>query len=375
MPLYREVYIENSKTLADSGTETIDLALVDPLSMLDIRVNAKNGATSNKNSPISRCITNIEVVDGSDKIYSLDGMLSQAISYYMSGRVPAQYRQAGPSENQSDNFMLYFGRRLWDPLYALVPNAFRNLQLKVSWDLANVNSVGATGFLTNTAQLTVIARIMEELPTPPVGYMMSKDHYSWTTPASGDERVDLPTDHPYVLFALRAWETETKLQSTITNLKLSLDQDKKIPFDLETWDLLMLMQNMYGPLSLDQHIFAGTEENVQTWLGFLETATVTPETDSQAPTDLNALVNVHGVDSGHVNLVSRNPADTAAVEAIHHLRVSGQALNHTLAYPFGEIADPASWLMAPTYGSIKAIVTQGNAGAAANMGLVQARRY
>ena len=375
MPKYRDVFLEKEKTLADSGTETIELAVVDPISEIQIRVKNKNGATSNKNNPISRNVTKIEIVDGSNVIYSMSGMLAQALSYYQRGVVPSMQRQGGPSENQEDLYIVRFGRWLWDPIYALVPQAFRNLQLKITWNFATVTAIGATGFLTNNGKLSIIARIIEGLETTPTAFLLAKDHYDWTTAASGDERISLPTDHDYVMMLFRAWETEVKLYTTITNLKLSIDQDKIIPFDIPAWDLLKQMENDFGLITLEQHIYATTEENIQTWLGVGESAVVIPETLSSDPTTLYGVANIYGLDSGHVNLVHRNPGNTAAVTNILHLILRGQALNHCFCIPFGNMGDPDSWLKAPSAGEIKAIITQGNAGAAASLVLLQAKLY
>lgn len=371
MPKFREVYIEKDKTLADSGTLVTELAVVDPVSEIHIRFKAKNGATSNKNNPICKNISKIELVDGSTVIYSLNGFMAQSMSYYQRKQVPSMQRQGGPSENQEDHFVLRFGRWLWDPVFALVPAKFRNLQLKITWSL----TASATEWLTASAKITIIARVMEDMASEPSHYMMAKSHYSWTTAGSGDERIALPSDHPYALMLFRAWETEVKLYSTISNLKLSLDQDKDIPFDMESWDFLKMMENEYGIIQLEQHIYAGTEENIQTWLGVGETVVVTPETDPTDPTTFRAHANIYGVDSGHVNLVSRGSDHATDTSGILQMIAKGQALNHCYCIPFGRMEDPNTYLPAPEYGDVKAIITQGNEGAAANLALLQARAY
>ena len=375
MPRYRDVYIEKSLTLADSGTETIELAVIDPISEIHIRFKAKNGGTSNKNNPIARNISKIEIIDGANVIYSLDGMTAQAMSYYQRRVLPFMQRQGGPSENQEEHFILRFGRALWDREYGLVPNTFRNLQLKITWNLATVTAVGATGFLSNSAKLTIIARIMEDLATSPIAYMMAKSHFAWTTAASGDERISLPTDHPYVLMMLRAWESTTKLQSTIDNLKLSIDQDKEIPFDLDSEDFIHWMENEYGLFTLEQHIFAADQDTIETWLGSGETLVVTPETASGGPTTFRAHLHAYGIDSGHFTLASQGSDHSTGSEDIIQMIARGQCLNHCFVYPFGLMAEPDSWLPAPDRGDIKAIITQGNAGAAADLVLLQARPY
>jgi len=371
MPKYRDYYIENEKTLANSGTVVIELAVVDPISEIHIRFKAKNGATSNKNNPICKNISKIEIVDGSNVIYSLNGYMAQAMSYYQRRVMPSMQRQGGPSENQEDHFIIRFGRWLWDPIFALVPAKFRNLQLKITWAL----NISGTTWLTDSAKLTIIAKIMEDMAAEPSHFMMAKSHYSWTTVASGEERIALPSDHPYALMLFRAWETETKLQSTITNLKLSLDQDKDIPFNLSSWDFLKAMENEFGLFTLEQHVFAGTEENVQTHMGVGETIVATSESAPAGAGVTNTYPALHGVDSGHANIALTDSAGTDDVDSIIQMVTRGQALNHCFAYPFGLMNDPDTYLKAPDYGDVKAILTQGNAGAAANFALLQLKAY
>ena len=375
MGKYRDVFIENDKTLGDSGTEIIELSVVDPISELLIKIKNKNGATSNKNNPIMRNISKIEVVDGANVIYSLSGPLAQSMSYYQRRILPSMQRQGGPGENQEDWFVLRFGRYLWDKMFALTPLAFRNLQLKITYDFATVNAVGATGFLTANGKLTVIARIMEDDNVKPVASLMAKNHYNFTSAASGDERIPLPTDHDYVMMLVRAWESNVKLYTTISNLKLNIDSDKDIPFDMDSWQMLKMMENEFGLITLEQHIYATTEENIQSWLGVGETAVITPETLSSDPTTQYALANIYGIDSGHLNLVHRNAANNAAVTNILQLIVRGQALNHCFAIPFGLMSDPDTWFKAPSVGDVKAVLTQGNAGASVDIALLQARAY
>jgi hypothetical protein len=305
----------------------------------------------------------------------MSGMLAQAMSYYQRRVVPSMQRQGGPDENQEDLYVIRFGRWLWDPAYALVPASFRNLQLKVTYNFATVTAIGATGFVTGNGKLTVICRLMEGAGVAPAGYLMAKNHYNWTTAASGDERIVLPTDHDYVMMMLRAWETEVKLYTTIDNIKLSIDQDRDIPFDLGAWDALKMMENDFGLITLEQHVYATTEENIQTWLGVGETAVVVPETAPGDPTTFRAHLNVYGVDSGHLNLTSDGSDHATNSAGIVQLIARGQALNHCIALPFGNMDDPESWLSVKEIGDIKAIITQGNAGASADLVLLQARMY
>ena len=368
MPRYRDVYIENGKTLADSGTVTIDIAVVDPISELLVNMWADNGGTSNKNNPIPRNISKIEIVDGSDVIFSMDGRLAHALAYYMDGRQHDLDIAEWETSTQSVNIPLRFGRWLWDPLYALVPQSFRNLQLKISWNLAAVNPVGATGYATGTGRLTVIAKLMEGLEAAPIGFIMSKNHYSFTSSASGEERVDLPTDHPYVMMMLRAWESGINMSSTLTKVKISIDEDKIIPLDLDMGDVRRRVIDQYGLIDVPIQFKGNDSEVHQCFLGFLNT--LVPVANAAG-----VIVGLGTFDAAQYTLYLRNHDGTTPTAVTVFLTVNGQLPWNTVLIPFGVFDDPTTYLMAPAHGSIKAILTQGNAGAEVDVILAQLRNY
>ena len=122
--------------------------------------------------------------------------------------------------------------------------------------------------------------------------------------------------------------------------------------------------------------FGATEHIFQTWLGSHETGILIPETVQTAATTVAAIANVSDIGAGQAHVYTIQPDGTTAAEKlIYQARITGQALNHTFAYPFGTGGDPASWLQAPDLGSIKAYLTQGTASADATIALLQARAY
>lgn len=368
MPRYRDVYLEQGKTLADSGTHTIDISPVDPISELLVNIWAKNGATSNKDAPIPRIITKIEVIDGADVLFSMDGRTAHALYYYMTGNRPQIAIREEGGLSQSCNIPLLFGRWLWDPQFALDPTRFRNLQLKVSWNLAAVRAVGATGFLTGNAQLSVIAKVMEGLETPPAAFMMSKNHYSWTTAASGDERIALPSDYPYALIMLRAWESGVSMTDSVTNLKLNIDFDKVIPIDMELGDIINRVEDHYGSVDLPILFEGDSSENHELWMG--------DASDLQATAvEADRYVSLLLFSAGRYQLGIYNNLGAAQLAQTVNVRIVGQCPWNCVAIPVGIISDPATYLMAPEHGDIKLVVTQGNAGAEADLILTQLRGY
>ena len=308
------------------------------------------------------------MVDGADVIYSMDGRLAHATSYYVSKKLPHMFNAEAGDVTQIAYIPLKFGRWLWDPIVALDPSKFKNLQLKITWNLAAVNAVGSTGFATDTAKLSVIARVMEGLETPPTHFMMHKDQYSWTTGASGDERVALPTDYPYAMLMIRAFEAGVQVSDSIENVKLNIDFDKVIPIDMSITDIKGLIVDQYGIIEIDNRFKGDDNEAHEAWLGDVKfISAIGGARDILASASL--------IDAGRytLRLITTAGVDQLNVEAF--VIAKGQLPWNCIIIPFGIIEDPTTYLQAQAHGDIKAILTQGNVGAEANVVLTQLRNY
>lgn len=368
MAKYREIYLEKDKTLADSGSQTIEVAVVDPISEIFVKLYATNGATSNKGSPVARCITKIEVFDGADKLFSMDGRLAHALGYYRSSKIPMITLNEAANYVQSVHIPIRFGRRLWDHQLALVPQAFRNLQLKITWNLAEVNAVGATGFVTGTGRLTVIAKVMEGLEAAPTAFIMSKDHFSFTSAASGDERISIPTDFPYIDLMIRAFESGVEMTSSLTNLKLSLDFDKDVPFDFSADDVKGRMIEQFGEFELASMIVSDNAEAHESHIGIVSNIAVVPN-------GAGTVFGVTALGGGKFTMSQQTDAGVAKNAVTSFVRAVGQAIWNCYYFTFGNLDDPSQYLLAPEHGDIKVHLTQGNAGAECNIVLSQLRSY
>jgi len=368
MPVkYRDTYLEDEKTISDAGTETIDLDLADPITELYIEMEATNGATSNIANPIARNISKIEIVDGSEVLFSLSGQQAIASAAFDLGYFPNRDISGVGGETQRDSFPIRFGRYLGDRELAFDPKRFTNPQLKITWDLATVNALGATGYTSGSGKLTVVARVMEGLSPAPGRFLMTKEHYSWTTAASGDERIDLPTDYPYRRLMVRSYEAGIALSAALTKLKLSVDQDKYVPFSLNAEELTRFMQEAYGRFEIALREYAADGGTVELWLdeslrGLIAAAAadvisaVTGWSAARAST-------VEMVDSGGIAVANAN----------NNFWASGLCPESTYAIPFGKQDDIADWFQAQEYGSIRLFATQGNAGGAASVFIQQLR--
>ncbi len=209
---------------------------------------------------------------------------------------------------------------------------------------------------------------MEGLEAPPAGFMMSKNHYSFTSAASGDERIALPTDYPYALMMLRAWESGVSMTDSITNFKLNIDFDKYIPLDIELGDLINRVEDAYGIMYLPILFEGDSSENHELWVGDASSMQATVvEADRYASVLLFS--------AGRYQLGIYNNAGVAQVAQTANVDIWGICPWNCVVIPFGLISDPATYLMAPEFGDIKAMLTQGNAGAETDLVLTQLRGY
>ncbi|RLC81856.1 MAG: hypothetical protein DRJ03_19720 [Chloroflexi bacterium] len=365
---YRDSYIEDALSLNNSGNKIIDIKVNDPISTLWLRFKATNHSTGpNADSPITRCISSIEIVDGSDVLYSLNGHQANANAAFDLGKMPNNTYQEEGTLTQTAQIPILFGRYIGDPEYYLHPGKFSNPQLKIAWDLETVNSIGANGFEDGSAELTLIAKIMEDAPDPK-GFLMTKEQYSWETDASGDERIDLPTDYPYRRLMLRSYEAGTSLTSAITDVKLSVDNDKYVPFDLHAKDLARQMPDWFGYFTQYMKGYGDDSDVRQLWLDRDLRIQLTPQYDDWNLGVLTAY-------AGQYTIYMRNEDGTNTTGKPWKCECKGACPESTLAYPFGDQMKPEDWFQAQTFGGIRLFVTQGNAGGDASVFIQQLRAY
>lgn len=367
---YRDSYIEKLKTLDDSDTEIMEITVKQPITELYIEMRASNaGSDAAKNSPLARCISKIELVDGSKILYSLSGQQAMANCCFDMGRFPCRVIQSTHGDSQLDTFPIRFGRRFGDVDYAFDPTRFTNPQLKITWNIDANGEVTATRRATGSGKLTVIARIMEDAP-PPTGFLMTKEVVNFTTAESGDERIPLPTDHPYRRLMVRSFESQVSPASHFTNLKLSMDQDTYIPFDISGGDQLRMMENYYGKFFLSHHLKGDNADLFELWVG-------SPWNGGGQLTGRIAgdIWSANHFWNGQLYTTTLKHNGSATAPNYFYAQAEGVCPENTFAFPFGNQDNPADWLKAPDFGSIRLFLTQGNIGGAASVFIQQEKLY
>lgn len=230
---YRLATIWPRKQYTADTTEIIDVDIQDPISQLIVTYEPDNNPTGGDTTGHpARCITKIELVDGSNVLFSLSGQEAQGLDFYHNKRVTPSLIVYPTGIYSEMIFNANFGRYLFDPLFALDPKKFTNLQLKITID------IDGGGDESNDGYLTVLAQIFDEKSIQPVGFLSAKELKQYTLTDAGHEYTDLPTDYAYKQLFLRAQRYGTGLENQIDTVKLSENVDKKIPLDHTMFQIL-----------------------------------------------------------------------------------------------------------------------------------------
>lgn len=228
-----------AEDLGEAGTKTIDINLRDIISRITVMFQATNVSETMGAHPAAN-ITKIELVDGSDVLFSLNGHQAQAVNFYDRSIQPYSYIDNIAGHNQRAVFGLDFGRFLYDQNIAFDPTKFTNPQLKISWD-EDLCEVDAT-----VNSCIIRAHIFDELAPTPAGFMMTKEVYSYTVAETGYEYIDLPTDYITQQIFVRSLLAENTFTTILDEIRLSEDNDKRIPVDLTVQEILRDVIEQWG---------------------------------------------------------------------------------------------------------------------------------
>lgn len=239
---YRLATILARESHSTDTTKVIDLNLADPVSQIQIVAEITNYSVAG--APVAhpaKCVTKIELVDGSDVLFSLTGQEAQAADWYHRKQEAQNIICNLASLNSEMVFNINFGRFLYDPLFAFNPKKFTNPQLKITLDI-NGGGQNATAVI-----LTVLAHIFDGKVVEPTGFFMHKEIKDYALAASTHEYTDLPTDYPYRKLFVRGQKYGTGPEYIFNTIKLSEDNDRKIPLYHTGWEILRAMVGQTKP--------------------------------------------------------------------------------------------------------------------------------
>lgn len=359
---YRKVTIHPRESLSSAGTKTITIRGVDVISRILIKFELYKSKHDMDNHAASD-ITKIELVDGSDALFSMTGLEAQALNIYdrkCGSMCKGQHMASCYDETW---YGLDFGRYLFDPELALDPKQFTNLQLKITYTLTTADT-GASA-----ARLEVFADVFDEKVVTPVGFLMSKEYYSYSCGDDGSyEYIDLPTDYPMRKMLVRAYTASYEPHYSIESVRLDEDNLKRTPIDIAVESYVTMMMSEW--------------QEVEEALAVI-TYTLTERTWYTTPA--NYFPSVAGVSTGD-ELISSPPGwpRGGAVTLYSHAGgqnffglVRGYCPNHCVEFPFGDPKDMNDWYDVTKIDNLRLRLESGDSGSsgAAAVILQQLRKY
>lgn len=331
---YRYVELFADKDPGASGTEIIDITTRDVITSIIVRFYGVAGSTTISEHPASN-ITKIELVDGSDVLYSLTGQCAEAIDFFQLKQPRANriyYRNGQPWVMLAK---LNFGRFIGDRELGFDPKKFTNPQLKITYNRAVSNTSAASG------KLFVKAIVFDDVQPTVRGFLMTKELKTYTPAANSFEYTDLPVDHPYRTLAIQCRKTGTRFGSTVADLKLSEDNDKKVPYDDKASILAQYASTLFG--TYQEFILAYVAAS-------LTGVYITPGLDVAVGAGVMGDIKASEVEIG-VGCLMNVARETAA--GYVQLNINGWLPHHVLALPFGRRDVIEDWYDVSRVGSLR----------------------
>lgn len=230
-----------AESAATAGTKTLDLNIANPISQIIVQIKA----TNTDNTPEAhgaKMISKIEIVDGSDLLFSMSGVEAQAMGYYHNGVMPFNVNNYRINAMNIQTFTLDFGRYLWDRELALDPRKFSNLQVKVTHNITNGGSSSTVG------NLAVFAHVFNVGVTEPIGVLMCKELYSYSLASSALETINLPVDRPYRKLVIQSIASGKNPHEQYNKVTLTVDNDRAVLVNNESVSNLIKYSNQNTPI-------------------------------------------------------------------------------------------------------------------------------
>lgn len=360
---YRLTTIHPRGAYTADTTVVIDIDAVDPISQLIIELAANITTDTSITAHAIACLTKIELIDGSDVLYSLSGYEAEAVDWYHNHNLNSPWNiYMGWGETQRF-IRMNFGRYLWDRELAFDPTKFRNPQLKLTLD------IDAGGATPTTNRLQVWGAMFDERKIAPVGFLMHKEIKSFPLTASAfHEYTDLPTDHPYRKLFIRAQKAGTEPNQVLDNIKLSEDQDRRIIVNHGTEDIFRTIAMLTPPVR--EHIHARVNTSATTFYCVPTTRVYMQGTEYESTSGAGAIASNGGA-GGRFRAIS------ATAQKYAQFFVTGWLPHASWEIPFGLQDDINDWFDPSRLGSLKADITTYAAATtdSAQIFLQQLRRY
>jgi hypothetical protein len=330
-----------SESIATAATKVIDLNLTDLVSRIVIQVKGTN-STGVPTAHPAKMVSKIELVDGSDVLFSLSGVEAQALNFYDEEELPENANMYVNDVMAIATFHINLGRYLWDKVLALDPRKFSNLQLKITHNKA------LGGGAPDAGTLSVIAFVMEAADANPTGFLMAKEIQSYALTSSAHEYISLPLDYSYRRLIIASLAAAKQPWEQFNKVKLSIDNDKQVLINnMSTSDLIKVFPHKRF---VEMLVGTGTGSAEGTYCTAAMEAFAAMAPLNSALAASSVLTQAYG---GYLTML----ADSAELV---QLLISGKCPHGSLNIPFGISDDIATYLDVSKVGALKFDITAGS---------------
>ena len=342
-----------------AGTKIVDIDTSDLISRISVHFKGTNNGNTPTAHP-AKMISKIELLDGSDILFSLSGIQAQAANFYNDGFDVFNTIDYRNDVMSIAVFNLDFGRFLYDKMLALDPTKFNNLQLKITHNMA------AGGSVPDAGNLGVYAEVMSREGINPIGFLMTKELKSFAMTSSAHEYSDLPVDYPYRQLIIQSLSAEKTPNEQFSKIKLSADADRMVI--VNNISTSVLSKFAHNRKRMHESIFGyGAGSAVEHF--------ITPTYD--------CTIVVGGVGTALTTAICQQAEGGSCdihVDTTEEFQgiISGYCPHGALALPMGDINEINDWLNVDTFKSLKLDLLAGSSvGSSSTCEIIsqQLRRY
>ena len=356
MANYRTIALLDAETATTAATKIVDLNLSEVISRITIEYAGTNNGSTPTAHPAT-IVSKIEVIDGSDVLVSMNGHEAQALDLLTTD--DTEYLSTTFIDNNivKPCFQLNFGRWVYDPVLALDPKRFRNLQLKIT------HSCATGGSAPDAGTLSVFLDLFDDKKVTPIGFLQSKEIFTYNPTASAAKYIDLPTDLIIRAIMLKGRYTALHPWDNINKVKLYEDEGRKVIIDnIKVSDLIKYYPN--------NRRFQETVRIANSTTAFTCYCMPTEDTNIQwAP--------ILGTDSGWLGLASYGGTFTADGSAATEgdCLVTGRCPHGAFLLPLGDLEDYTDWFNPAGVKSLKLMLTAGSSASSSATNRVVVQQY
>jgi len=318
-------------------TEIIDIKPKDVISAIDIHFKVTNVTVSVMLDAVAACMPKIELIDGSDTIMSVSGAELQAIDFYDRLVMPHHEISLTVGGFFEVGLTHYFGRALWDPVFAFDPTRFKNPQLRVQFTQAACNTNA------DVVEMAVYAHCFGEGGASPTGMLVNREIQEYAMAASSHKYPDLPVDRPIRKILLRGYSEDHDPIALFDKIKLSADGGSYIPIEVAADQLDRMLAKRYPRV-----------HEMYTLDGVVTAKTIHSALSKDQQMSISYDVNAAGAFAvaTWTGALCELAASVATVQALA-AEVSGRMPGNCFPLDFGTPDLPESWLQAQNFGSLE----------------------